>query len=349
MASYHTVPGSDTNPSFQPKASRSFLATVMLGICIVSFVLQTELAQYVQKNTNFSKPYFILTQSSALGDTKTQQHTTPDSLLELQFRVQGNQHQTFRFLIKTCIIVAILLTLPAYLWYLSVNMTSMSNLTAIYNTGCFFAYLFSILMLHDRLMVSKIGAVMLCMLGVLTMACWPGQQADEDDVKSQWIGILVATLGAALYGFYEVYYKKYCSQPTILFANTITGMIGIVTFSLLWVPFPILHAIGYETFQIPDLHTFLNVLMIASMSVVYNATFMAVIALVNPVFAAVGVMLTVPAVALADMAVMGQLVPASTVIGSLLILAGFVILNKQVKQDEKIDQSLQLEGQEQTS
>jgi hypothetical protein len=60
MASYHTVPGSDASPTFQPKASRSFLASVMLGICIVSFVLQTELAQYVQKNTNFSKPYFIL-------------------------------------------------------------------------------------------------------------------------------------------------------------------------------------------------------------------------------------------------------------------------------------------------
>jgi drug/metabolite transporter (DMT)-like permease len=295
----------------------------------------------------FKEPSQNASVTQKINNTLHRYHVSfRDSLLELQFRVQGDQQNTFRFLLKTCVIIAILLTLPAYIWYLSVNMTTMSNLTAIYNTGCFFAYLFSILMLHDRLTMSKMGAVMLCMLGVLTMACW---SEEDNNMKSQWIGILVATLGAALYGFYEVYYKKYCSptQPTILFANTITGLIGIVTFCLLWIPFPILHAVGYETFQLPDMRTFISVLMIASMSVVYNATFMAVIALVNPVFAAVGVMLTVPAVAIADVMVTGVMTPASTVIGSLLILGGFIILNKQVKQDDKIDQSLQLEGQEQ--
>jgi hypothetical protein len=64
MASYHTVPvdeESRTNsPTFEPRKSRSMLATVMLTICIITFVLQTELAQYVQKTTNYSKPYFIL-------------------------------------------------------------------------------------------------------------------------------------------------------------------------------------------------------------------------------------------------------------------------------------------------
>lgn len=63
MASYHTVPVEDQPtlvPLFQPRKSRSVLATVMLTICIITFVLQTELAQYVQKTTNYSKPYFIL-------------------------------------------------------------------------------------------------------------------------------------------------------------------------------------------------------------------------------------------------------------------------------------------------
>lgn len=63
MTSYHTVPAdeqSPTTPTFQPRKSRSVLATAMLAICIITFVLQTELAQYVQKTTNYSKPYFIL-------------------------------------------------------------------------------------------------------------------------------------------------------------------------------------------------------------------------------------------------------------------------------------------------
>jgi drug/metabolite transporter (DMT)-like permease len=270
------------------------------------------------------------------------------SLSELQYRVQGSTDSTFKFILRTSLTLSILLTLPSYIWYLSVNLTTMSNLTAIYNTGCFFAYLFSILMLHDRIIAAKVGAVMLCLAGVLAMACWPTDNNTAIPRTSDWIGIVVATVGASLYGFYEVFYKKYASpsQPTILFANGITGIIGIVTLSLLWIPFPFLHYFGLEIFELPDLTTFGYILAIASMSVAYNATFMAVIALVNPVFAAVGVMLTIPAVAITDVLVTGTMVPTSTIVGSLFILVGFIILNRQVGQEEKIDQELSLEGQQ---
>lgn len=63
MATYQTVPDNEqspTSPTFQPRKSRSVLATAMLALCIITFVLQTELAQYVQKTTSYSKPYFIL-------------------------------------------------------------------------------------------------------------------------------------------------------------------------------------------------------------------------------------------------------------------------------------------------
>lgn len=277
-----------------------------------------------------------------------------NSIVELQYRVQGNHIFPLGFIIKTSLCLSVLLTLPSYVWYLSVNLTSMSNLTAIYNTGCFFAYLFSIIMLHDRIIPAKVGAVLLCMLGVLAMACWPqekgnsGDNVNDETFGAAWIGIVVSSFGAALYGFYEVYYKKYASpsQPTILFANTITGTIGIVTFLVLWIPFPFLHFSGIETFELPDPTTFKYILGIASMSVIYNATFMAVIALVNPVFAAVGVMLTVPAVAITDILVTGVMVPTSTIVGSFLILTGFIILNRQVGSEEKLDQSLALEGQD---
>jgi hypothetical protein len=64
MATYYTVPEDEqqvSSPTFKPrKSSSSVLASVMLSICIICFVIQTELAQYVQKNTDYSKPYFIL-------------------------------------------------------------------------------------------------------------------------------------------------------------------------------------------------------------------------------------------------------------------------------------------------
>ncbi len=65
MTSYYTVPIEEEQEEenfvqTKEKASQTTLATVMLTVCIIAFVLQTELAQYVQKTTNYSKPYFIL-------------------------------------------------------------------------------------------------------------------------------------------------------------------------------------------------------------------------------------------------------------------------------------------------
>jgi drug/metabolite transporter (DMT)-like permease len=319
--------------------------------CYIFMIPLQLVAEYIQQHHNSKNSVY----QNMIETINTSTSSVYQSLLELQYRVQGNQVFPLGFIIKTSLWLSILLTLPAYIWYLSVNLTSMSNLTAIYNTGCFFAYLFSILMLHDRLVAAKVGAIMLCMAGVLAMACWPQTSNNNDDESrdgiastgKEWVGIAVASIGAALYGFYEVYYKKYASpsQPTILFANTITGVIGVVTFLVLWIPFPLLHFTGIETFELPDWITFGYIMGIASMSVIYNATFMAVIALVNPVFAAVGVMLTVPAVAITDVLVTGVMVPTSTIVGSFLILIGFIVLNRQVGIDEKIDQSLSLEGQ----
>ncbi|KAG1052930.1 hypothetical protein G6F43_004962 [Rhizopus delemar] len=315
------------------KASQTTLATVMLTVCIITFVLQTELAQYVQKTTNYSKPYFIFLVQDFKDIMKTSQQSIQRSFKELQYHAQGNNENLFVFIVKTTLLLSILITLPAYIWYLSVNLTSMSNLTAIYNTSCLFAYLFSIVMLQEHIMASKVVAVMLCMLGVLAMAYWPGSEPIQDDggESGSWVGILVSCIGASLYGFYEVYYKKYASpsKPTVLFANAVTSLIGLVTFLTLWIPIPLLHLADIESFAWPDARTFGYILAIASMSVIYNATFMVIIALVNPVFAAVGVMLTVPAVAITDVLVTGVMVSSSTIVGSLLILVGFYILNRQ--------------------
>ncbi|KAL1926447.1 hypothetical protein VTP01DRAFT_5776 [Rhizomucor pusillus] len=374
--SYQSLPVNDLQlqetVTSRRRASHSFLAIVMLGICIVSFVLQTELAQYVQRTTSYSKPYFILyishccyifmipiqliaeyivrgkqpnksLWSAVKYNTREIAADLTQSMEDLKSRKeQGTeQHVTLqRWAFQLLAQLSIMLTVPSYLWYLSVNLTSMSNLTAIYNTGCFFAYLFSIVMLNDRIVASKVVAVTLCIIGVFTMAFWSSSDEDEDDATDKSIissafGILVASIGAACYGFYEVYYKKYASprRPSVLFANVLTGCIGIMTLVIMWIPLPILDYFGYETFELPDATTFQCILGIASMSVVYNATFMCVIALANPVFAAVGVMLTVPAVAVTDVLVTGIMVPASTIIGSACILVGFYILNRKVGQE----------------
>ncbi|KAG0214513.1 hypothetical protein BGX28_001967 [Mortierella sp. GBA30] len=142
----------------------------------------------------------------------------------------------------------------------------MANLTAIYNTSCFFAYLFSVWLLRERIVLNKVIAVFLSLLGVgiITLVTrkltkTEGESTDGGSKSSvSLVGDVLALVCAALYGFEEVIYKKYASPKvhSITFANTLTGLMGVATCTMLWVPLPVLHWTGHEVFELPTLNQF---------------------------------------------------------------------------------------------
>ncbi|CAJ0751649.1 9951_t:CDS:2, partial [Entrophospora sp. SA101] len=132
-----------------------------------------------------------------------------------------------------------------YIWYIAVAFTTTAKLTAIFNTSCFWAYVFSILLLGDSLQKEKILAVFLSIMGVAIMTFWDISQDDNPsaDKNSKFdnndedrslinMGDFIALVGALAYGLNEVIYKKYASPstPSCLFSNTITALIGVFTF-----------------------------------------------------------------------------------------------------------------------
>lgn len=85
----------------------------------------------------------------------------------------------------------------------------MANLTAIYNTACFFAYLFSILLLREKIVVNKVLAVFLSLAGVAVISLTTRDSGgDGKSVEGKqafsMAGDVLALVGAALYGFEEV-------------------------------------------------------------------------------------------------------------------------------------------------
>ncbi|KAF8926710.1 hypothetical protein BGZ58_010971 [Dissophora ornata] len=216
----------------------------------------------------------------------------------------------------------------------------MANLSAIYNTACFFAYLFSVLLLGERIVMNKVVAVLLSLFGVaiISLTITDSTVPEGEDLGSRsnyasvsLVGDVLALIGAALYGFEEVVYKKYASpkvQP-VVFANTLTGLMGVVTCTMLWVPIPLLHWIGHEIFELPTLGEFASILMIATLGLIYNGCFMIVVSQTSPVFAAVGVMATIPLVALTDWVLFNETVGWGNVAGGLSILVGFGILVRE--------------------
>ncbi|CAG8695422.1 14993_t:CDS:2 [Cetraspora pellucida] len=195
-----------------------------------------------------------------------------------------------------------------------------------------------VFLLGESINIGKVCSVFLSIAGVIIMTMNQKDQTPKHDIGGHsevgdngiiFTGDLVALFGAVTYGLYEVLYKKYGSPPTpsILFSNTITGLIGIFTLIFLWVPIPILHYMEIEEFCLPDMKTFGYILFMALFGVVFNACFMVVIALTSPIFAAIGIMLTIPIVAFVDALVINSPLNASTIVGGLCILISFVLLS----------------------
>jgi drug/metabolite transporter (DMT)-like permease len=178
-------------------------------------------------------------------------------------------------MMRTTAFVASALTVAGSSWYVAVNLTTASDLTAIYNCSAFFAYAFSVPLLGEKVRFSKVVAVAVAIIGVLVVAYGgesspkhgsksgggtggPDNDARKADHPFRFIGNLIIGAGSVMYGFYEVLYKKVACPPEecspgrgMIFANAFGSMIGVFTLTVLWIPLPILHYTGIEVFELP--------------------------------------------------------------------------------------------------
>jgi drug/metabolite transporter (DMT)-like permease len=169
-------------------------------------------------------------------------------------------------MIKTTAFVTSALTIAGGSWYVAVNMTTASDLTAIYNCSAFFAYAFSIPLLNEKLRFDKVFSVAVATIGVMVVAYGDrpekkvskGGTTSDDNAENRLLGNIVIGVGSILYGLYEVLYKRFACPPEgtspgrgTIFANTFGTLIGSFTLLVLWIPLPLLHWLGWETFEWP--------------------------------------------------------------------------------------------------
>lgn len=257
------------------------------------------------------------------------------------------------YFLKTTAFVTCALTVAGGSWYVAVDMTTASDLTAIYNCSAFFAYAFAIPLLHDKLKWSKVFAVGIAIVGVLVVAYGdssPGKHGsksgggaggpsapDSDDASNRLLGNLVIGVGSVLYGFYEVLYKKVACPPDgcspgrgMIFANTFGSLIGCFTLCVLWIPLPILHYTGIEPFELPHGEAAWMMFISVIANVTFSGSFLVLISLTSPVLSSVAALLTIFLVAVVD-----QLLPpplnspltGAAIAGGCLIIGAFLLLS----------------------
>jgi drug/metabolite transporter (DMT)-like permease len=300
--STHTMHERDpeTQARFETRRKYTY-AGIFLALSLVSFTVQTETAVYIQHELKWEKPYcmlymthgsWILLWPVQLLLLKLQQWNTPwptfwrrhtQLLRQTSLMVQ---HQTLHpsarqsqksplpYMIKMTAFVTCALTVAGGSWYLAVDLTTASDLTAIYNCSAFFAYAFSVPLLHEKLHIHKVLAVAIAIIGVFIVAYGgpsPAKHGSKSgggaggkdsppshEANNRALGNTIIGIGSVLYGFYEVLYKKLACPPEgcspgrgMVFANTFGSCIGLFTVLVLWIPIPFLHYTGWEEFGLP--------------------------------------------------------------------------------------------------
>lgn len=197
----------------------------------------------------------------------------------LHLNSRDSQKSAIPYLFRITAFVTTALTIAGGSWYVAVDLTSASDLTAIYNCSAFFAYAFSIPLLHDKFRFDKALSVLVAIAGVMTIAYGDSghkkldgksggaiddaaAKTEESEARYRTLGNLIIGVGSVLYGLYEVLYKKLACPPEctsagrgMIFANAFGSMIGSFTLLVLWIPLPILHYTGIETFEFPQRKT----------------------------------------------------------------------------------------------
>ncbi|ETI28924.1 hypothetical protein G647_01376 [Cladophialophora carrionii CBS 160.54] len=366
-------------------------ASFFLVLSLVSFVVQTETAVYIQHELGWNKAYcmmylthgswiflwpiqlvFLRIQKRKLSwPAFWRRHvylvrSTAQMVRaqELHQHLSKSQAMTspWPYMIKTTAFITTFLTMAGGSWYVAVNLTSPSDLTAIYNCSAFFAYVFSIMLLNDKLRFDKALSVGLAIIGVLVVAYGdkddstpgPGKSnpGAEKGFGTKLIGNIVIGIGSVAYGFYEVLYKRFACPPEgtspgrgMVFANSFGSMVGLFTLTVLWIPLPILHWTGLEKFELPTGQAAWLLSISTLSNAVFSGSFLVLMSLTSPVLSSVAALLTIFLVGITDWIVTGKPLSAAALSGCGLIIVAFVMLSWATYREMKTEEAKR-EGEE---
>ncbi|KAI9846538.1 MAG: hypothetical protein M1837_003959 [Sclerophora amabilis] len=348
-----------------------------LLLSLVSFAIQTETAVYIQHELKWKNPYCMLYLTHGSWSL-----LWPAQLLILKlrkpkvpWRVFWRQHSYIvrstaqmvhsksvhlspraaqtspvAYILRMTAFVATALTVAGGSWYVAVDMTTASDLTAIYNCSAFFAYAFSVPLLKEKLRLDKSFSVMVAIIGVLVVAygdaaktkgggksggaVGDGKPKEDEEANNRALGNLVIGVGSVLYGFYEVLYKKVACPPEgvsplrgVIFANTFGSLLGCFTLLFLWIPLPILHVTGVEVFKLPEGRAAWMLLISVLANATFSGSFLVLISLTSPVLSSVAALLTIFIVAVVDWLITGRALSPAAISGGLLIIVAFLLLS----------------------
>ena len=257
--------------------------------------------------------------------------------------------ESFKYILVKSAIITVILTVAGGSWFVAMAMTYASDVTAIYNCSAFTAYAFAIPILHEKLSWLKASSVVVAVAGVFVVAYSDDGSSDAPDgskgeelYPNRLWGNLIIFIGAILYGYYEVLYKKYtCIPPHLVkiitprrqltFANFIMTLFGAFTAIILVIVIifgEIFHIHSFNFFDYGENTTKIWVFICGSSvaNILFSALFLSLMALTNPVLSSVSSLLTIFLIGIVEWFLFGNKLSFQQLLGDFFVIVGFIML-----------------------
>ncbi|KZP31378.1 hypothetical protein FIBSPDRAFT_1037818 [Athelia psychrophila] len=280
-------------------------------VSLVSFVVETQLTKYTQTSLGFRQPYmiFYVVHSSVaiifplhfLYLIVIEKHS-PRGLIDglrtaitahmasSQLPARSSPFPTRPFILLS-VILTVTFALPGLLWFISITLAPVSDVTAIWNTNAFWAYILTVKVYNLKWEPRKLMAVLIATTGVMIVVYGGHTNASSDSTPlvptagSPITGDILTLTASVIFGAYQVMYHKHVALRTSpksalddsydpipdedtvgedltvidrmvppspgLHANLLTSLIGFFTCILLWIPIPLLDYFNIEPFSLP--------------------------------------------------------------------------------------------------
>ncbi|OBZ79182.1 hypothetical protein A0H81_01091 [Grifola frondosa] len=226
------------------------LAVGLFIVCLFAFVAETQLSQYVQSKLDFRQPFliFYIVHSSFVVMFPLHflylllfSKNSPRAIWAgLMFAMKRHlsptdvsaypqpKFPTWRF-VRLLLYLTVGMTVPSLLWFVAVSLAPVTDVTALWNTNAFFAYVFTVKLFQTKWESRRLAAVVVATTGALAVI-YGGSSAGVDkssasnqphSLKSSeagpsgpLLGDLLTLCASIMYAAYQVLYKIYAALPS---------------------------------------------------------------------------------------------------------------------------------------
>ncbi|KAH7883563.1 hypothetical protein F5I97DRAFT_1538444 [Phlebopus sp. FC_14] len=214
-------------------------ATIALFIAVLlAFVAETQITQYLQTTLQYRQSYFIFYVVHScfsfsfpihlLYVLSTTKHELRPLLKGLRFAIMRQLSPGSRAISATKLALLVIgitgfYSAPSLLWFTASPLTSVTDITALWNANAFFAYIFSVKLLDMKWGSFRAFAVCLASLGVVTIVYGGTTASSVQSVTGKreeimdaapFVGDMLALVASIVYGLYQVLYTKYVALPS---------------------------------------------------------------------------------------------------------------------------------------